>query len=389
MIRADFVIIRALCALVSTFLILHQSVTCQERSVDINLDAHIIDDAISMFMRDTQAPGVAVALYYNGKPYTYNYGVADVEKKTPITADTIFEIASITKVFTATSLAWEVLAGRMKLQDPVIKYIGEVPKNEYPFANITLLQLATHTSSLPKVPPSKSKKDKSPYSPQEMLAWLKKWEPTNPIGSKYAYSNLGYGLIGYALATLSAISYEQIIAQEILQPLGMRSTFVTVPDSFKNHYATGYMKNGEEANNYPSTQWPGGGALRSTSHDMLQFLMANLGVKGPSHLLQVMQFAQKGYFRVNDTLVLGLGWQRITKNHKLQLIDKNGGVSGFSSYIGMVPGKKMGIVVMTNRGKVRVATLGRLILERLSEKQEKSPPKIDRSAIYKGSAIPL
>lgn len=337
----------------------------------LNPDAQVIDDAVSLFMRDFKVPGVAVALYYKGKAYTYCYGYADLAHKKQVTDDTIFEIASITKVFTATSLAWEVLAERMQLQDPISKYLPGLPKQDSPFAGITLYQLATHTSSLPRTPPQKSPQDHSPYSTAEMTAWLKGWTPQDPIGSKYAYSNLGYGLLGFALSAHSAIPYEQIIRQEILQPLGMNSTFVTVPEAYKGLYAVGYGKGGEIASHYPSTIWPGGGALRSTNHDMLQFLMANLGVKGPPHLLQAMKFAQKGFFRVNDTLVLGLGWQIIDKSYKLKIVDKNGGVSGFSSYIGMVPEKTMGIVILTNKGKARAATLGRAILERLADKQEK------------------
>lgn len=193
------------------------------------------------------------------------------------------------------------------------------------------------------------------------MRYLEKWKPSHPIGTNYLYSNLGYGLIGYALAAVNGKSYSEVIQENILRPLNMSSTEIIVPSNLQPYYAQGYSTTGTAAQKYPLNAWAAGGALRSTSHDMLNFLMANLGVKGPQNIMQAMLWTQQGFVKVNDKLTMGLGWQRV--NHEgFLLIDKNGGVEGFSSYIGMVPDKKIGIVLLADRGKTDITQLGRKIL---------------------------
>lgn len=332
--------------------------------------ALLIKKSIQTFMQEKGIPGISLAIVYKGQGYLFQFGWADKELKKPVTSSTIFAIGSITKVFTSTALALEVLARQTTLIDPLINYL---PINKHPsnLDRITLLELATHTSSLPRsLPPLKGKKEQTIASVRQFLSH---WHPSYPIGTHYLYSNLGFGLLGEAVANIERTSYEQTIAQLITTPLNMSSTFTAIPPSFTPLYAQGYRPTGARIQRPPPIQsysykisiLPGGGALRSTSRDMLKFLEANLGLFGPVSLRKAMQLAQQGFLRVNQRLTMGLGWQRFQSSHGL-IIDKNGGVPGFSSYIGFKPEQKIGVVILANKSKTQITSLGRLLLKQLS-----------------------
>lgn len=321
----------------------------------------IVKREIAAYMQEKDIPGIAVALYYEGKSELYNFGVTDKATKSLITPATLFQIASITKVFTATALAVEVEKGKMALNDPVAKYLPKMPLG-LPLDQITLQELATHTSSLPRDPGDGKR---IPSTQEEVMTFLKNWTPSYTIGSRYVYSNLGFGVLGYALADLERKPYYEVLQTLILNPLGMYSTFINIPPPFMQYFAQGYTKEGRIAVRHPPNAWPAGGALRSTSADMLKYLKANLGVSGPIELQKAMQFAQQGLFKAHKNLVIGLGWQRFTTKKGELFIDKDGGVPGFSSYIGMVPEKKIGIVILANKGKGDITATGRKILELL------------------------
>lgn len=333
-------------------------------SAHVSSENNFLETRIRQFMKDQEIPGMAIAVFYRGEGSLYEFGFANVKFKKKVTSGTIFEIASITKVFTSTAIAVEVLRKKMNLKSPVINYL---PKVRFPrsISNVTLAELATHTSSLPRVPP----KINGNYSAAAIMQFLENWIAPNPIGTKYVYSNLGFGVLGYALEKVEGKPYEAVIQQLITAPLLMRNTKVFIENASMPNYAQGYNKNGEPVEHYPPNAWPGGGSLRSTNSDMLKFLKANLGNKGPKELLQAMQLAQKGIFRVNNQLIMGLGWQRFKKNGLL-VVDKNGGVAGFSSYIGMLPEKKIGIVILANKGKAEATRLGRSLLVELNRLQK-------------------
>jgi beta-lactamase class C len=307
---------------------------------------------IDQVMKTQKVPGVAVALIYDNKIYLYNFGLANISGKKKVTPDTIFEIASVTKVFTATALAIEVLDNNMTLNDPVTDYLPQLKNRAQPVSKIKLVDLATHTSSLPRESPSRN----------QPMAFLSEWSPSYPVGTKYVYSNVGFGILGEAIANKEGLDYEQMIQKLVTGPLGMKSTFVQVPADLQGNYAQGYNKEGTPIPMHTSNTLPGGGALHSTSRDMLKFLSANLGLAGAPEISQAMSFAQKGHFRVNYQLSMGLAWQRFSTKQGLLIIDKNGGLPGFSSYIGLVPEKRMGIVLLINKAKTNATRVGRSIL---------------------------
>lgn len=323
----------------------------------------IVKKHIETVMSELDVPGVAVALCFKGQTFLYQFGYADRTLQIPITQNTIFELASITKVFTSTALALEVLAGKMALDDPVAKYIPQLSNSKNPISQIKLVDLATHTSSLPRMPPNHREK----RTPQQLIAFLRNWSPAYPIASKYVYSNFAFALLGFAISQVEQENYDTVIHKLITEPLGMSSTGVHIPSSLLGHYAQGYAKNSKPAKRYHTPTWPGGGAIRSTSSDMLKFLEANLNLLGPLEMLKAMQFAQKSYFKVKSNFEMGLGWQRFQTEDNLLIIDKNGGLEGFSSYIGMIPAQKLGIVILMNKAKAHSTRLGRKILLALAK----------------------
>lgn len=319
-----------------------------------------IDQAISAFMRQHDIPGVAVAVFDGHNERIHTYGVADRTSGTPVSGNTIFEIASVTKVFTTTSLALQVLQGNMGLNDPVSKYIPALANQLTGVGKVTLLHLATHTSSLPRVGGNWQT-----GGPNKIYRFLQHWQPPYTVGTRYEYSNVAFGLLGYALEAVENRPYGEVIRNDILGPLGMGMTFTEVPESYLPQYAQGYNAEGKKATRRPHGYIPGSGAIRSTARDLLKFLKANMGVTGPEKLLKAMQFAQQPYFKVRDGFVMGLGWQRFDINGNL-IIDKNGGVAGFTSYIGWIPEKQVGVVILTNKGKARTTSVGRKILQALA-----------------------
>lgn len=321
-----------------------------------------VEEVIRPFMQKKKIEGVAVALYYNGKSYLINFGLAHPPPNSkPVTADTVFEIASITKVFTSTALAVNILAGKMQLKDPITKYLPQIRRKNIPLERVTLQHLATHNSSIPRVP-----EGKRVNTPPELMRYFENWTPKWPVGSRYLYSNIGFGLLGYALEETDHRPFMQILEMTILNPLGMRSTVMRIPPNFHSALAQGFSEAGKAVPDDNINAWPAGGALRSTSRDMLAFLEANLGVRGPPALLQAMQLAQQGLYKVNDKLTLGMGWQRFNFQGVL-MIDKNGGLDGFSSYIGMAG--KNGVVLLANKGRTQITDAGRELLFKLAKKE--------------------
>lgn len=258
----------------------------------------------------------------------------------------------------------------MKLTDPAARYIPGLSNSLIKgFKNVRLIDLATHTSALPRTPPDK----KNPYTREEVIAFLANWNPEYPIASKYVYSNLGFGVLAYAISGLNRTPFDALLKREIFLPLNMINTDIRVPNFKEKQWAQGFNKKGMRVKPDPLTVLPGGGALKSTPRDMAQFLMANMGLIGPEPLKKAMKFAQQPQYKVSEKLSLGLGWQ-VFKSGSDTLIDKNGGLAGFASYIGFDDLNRVGVIVLMNKGRSQSTTIGRAILmEKLNELKAKSP----------------
>lgn len=339
--------------------------------VTLNMDAFahtslqaLVDKNAKPFLSTHGIPGAAIAIYYQGHEYLFMYGYADKDKKVPVTKDTIFDLASISKVYTTTMLATQVLANKIKLNDPIVKYLPTLTgTSKLPIDQVTVLELATHTAGFPRAVQGFGIKngDKS-----TLMQSLKQWHPTAKLGTQYLYSNVSFGLLGVVLEGESGMGYMPLLDKTVLQPLNMEHTCVDVPADQKNLQAQGFDPQGLPAKQFVSTYLIGGGSLRSSASDMLQFLKANLNISdtGTPDLLKAMQYAQQPHYTVKPNFIMTLGWQRITRNGNL-FITKNGGNIGFSTFIGFSPDKKFGVVVLTNRAKAKSQQLGWQIMQAL------------------------
>jgi serine-type D-Ala-D-Ala carboxypeptidase/endopeptidase len=211
--------------------------------------------------------------------------------------DTVYEIGSITKTFTAILLAQAVLAGRLTLDTPLAQLLPDFKIPSRGGKEITLDGLGTHHSGLPREPYNFMPTDPSnPYVDNDaakLKAFLAGYELPRDPGASYEYSNLGFGLLGYALAQSKHTSWDALTDEEILKPLSMTTSGTALTDAMRAHLAPGHDGSGTAANNYDfADAQAGAGAIRSTANDMLRYLKANMGID-QSPLAAAMKLAQQ------------------------------------------------------------------------------------------------
>jgi CubicO group peptidase (beta-lactamase class C family) len=313
-----------------------------------------------------ECASVAVGTYDRGTEGFYAYGeVAHGSGRSP-TPTTEFEIGSITKVFTTTLLALYTQRQLIKLDAPLQNYVPPgitVPR--FGARQITLVDLATHTSGLPRQPsmPGDS------YSPSEMFAFLASYRLQRGPGAQFEYSNLGVALLADALAQATSKPWEQLVQQEITAKLGMPDTLLKLDDEKRARLAIGYNQAGQPARENMPT-WPafnGAGALFSTVTDMQRFLAWSMGetkADFPNGLLDELHKLRFALPRAGAGV--GLGWQIAPLGGDLSVVWKNGATLGYSSYIGFVPHARTGIVLLANSAKCPVTRAGYQILATLN-----------------------
>jgi D-alanyl-D-alanine-carboxypeptidase/D-alanyl-D-alanine-endopeptidase len=266
--------------------------------------------------------------------------------------DTVFEIGSITKVFTSLLLADMVERGEVKLDDPVSKFLP--PTVTVPSRNgrqITLLDLSMQISGLPRLPDNMKPADlANPYADYDapkLYDFLSRYKLQRDIGEKYEYSNLAVGLLGHALALKAGMSYEQLVRRRILEPLGMTSSSVTLSESQKARLAIGHDEGLSPVKNWDLDALAGAGALRSTANDMLKFIAANLELTDTP--LKAAMRRMRTVHRETGTpdLEIAMAWHVFHK-FGTDIFWHNGGTAGYRSFAGFVPAKKTGVVVLCN-----------------------------------------
>ncbi len=269
-----------------------------------------------------------------------------------VDGDTVFEVGSITKTLTATLLADMVLRGEVQLDDPVSKYLPQsVRMPRRGGKEITLLDLVTHTSGLPRMPSNFRPKDAenpyADYTEANLYEFLSSFTLTRDIGEKYEYSNLGFGLLGNALARRAGKGFEELITERIFHPLGMNSTAITLTPEMKSHLATGHSRMLAPVKNWELAALAGAGAVRSTANDMLLYLAANLELR-KSDLSAALARAQQAerHTSMKDTEI-GLAWH-IARKYGSEITWHNGGTGGYHSFVGFDRKKGLGIVILSN-----------------------------------------
>jgi CubicO group peptidase (beta-lactamase class C family) len=312
-----------------------------------------VDSTARAFKAETNVPGLVVGTLVDGQSHVSTYGVADRADSTSLTADTRFEIGSVTKAFTGLLLAERASRDAVPLDAPIGQFLPDSVRS--PTADgppIRLRHLATHTSGLPRLPANLSLRQNrtdpyADYTPAKLHAFLNDVTLSTPPGSTYAYSNVGAGLLGHLLARHADTTYAALLKDRVLAPLGLHDTSVPASsDTDDPRLATGYTRMG------PAPYWSfdalaGAGALRSTPVDLLRFLRAHLSPEQAPlstplrHTHQVRHRAERR--------ALTLSWHVSEGPDGSRLYWHNGGTGGFRSFVGFDRQANRAVVVLANQ----------------------------------------
>jgi len=280
-----------------------------------------------------------------------------LQKDGPVVDEnTLFEIGSITKVFTGILLAKLVQNGKADLDDPISKHLpASILPKDSPLASVTLLGLSTHTSGLPRLPGDLERGLKDPadpyahYSEKRLHKYLKDFKESDfEEKGKQSYSNLGVGLLGHVLEQISGKPYQELLADTILDPIGMNSTFVQrkpgdIPESEYERFATGHTL-GAEVGHWHIDVICGAGAIVSSANDLARFAQAHWDDATPAELRSAMDFAMET--KRND---MGLGWFKKDDGYW-----HNGGTGGFRSDLAISPEKRTAEIMLRNSSQPQV-----------------------------------
>jgi beta-lactamase class C len=343
---------------------------------ELNVEQIVKQKVQPILPKNGRGGGVAVAVRMDGRTSFFNYGMADGAKNQPVTADSIFNLGSVGKLFATTSLAQAVKQGELGLDDPVAKYVTELQQGG-DIRQVTLGQLASHTSGLPRVPGQYEHWHRGKYTWPDFVRFLNVWkaDPNHEPGKQYLYSNAAMVLLRVALERRFNTQFAALIHERITGPLGMSSTALPLPRDLLGRAVQGYGqmgkpigRPGEESGVF---EWPGAGQIYSSPRDMATFLAANME-ELPDHrpMENAMALAQQGVFQVNPHFKQALAWQDVTSGN-LAIIDKNGGLPNTSTYIGFAPQQKLGVIILVNRGNQHATGIGRQILHTLAQDQSK------------------
>jgi len=318
-------------------------------------DAEIRDLLVQRIDRQAQSVGIVVGIVGAAGRRIVSYGRLSRDDDRQPDESSIFHLGSIGKVFTALLLAEMARKGEVALDDPVAKFLPEtVRMPQRGGREITLQNLATHTSGLPRLPSNFEIVDRAnpyaPYTVDQLYQFLSHHELTRDIGSQYEYSNLGAGLLGHALSLRAGKDYETLVRTRICDPLGMDSTRVTLSPELKARCATGHNLARE-----PIPMWDlppafaGAGSLWSPVHDLLTFLTANLGLMASPLSAAIAAMHDVRLSTGLPGTDVALGWHLTTRDGH-EIIWHNGGSDAFRSFAGYEPRSGVGVAVLSNMG---------------------------------------
>ncbi|MEZ4773662.1 MAG: serine hydrolase domain-containing protein [Bacteroidia bacterium] len=321
-------------------------------------EASNFDQAINFagteYITNGPVAGCVVGVIRNGKREVYAFGTKDLKADEKPDEQTIFEIGSITKTFTATLLADLIIAGICKPEDPVKNFLPDLSINEFENTPITLLDLTTHTSGLPRMPSNIGfyilKDAENPYAAypvSELYSWLSKYKPEKAPGNSFEYSNLGVGLLGHTLGKINQSDYEQSLQQRVLFPLKMTHTTLSLTDSQRQNLALPYSKKDLVSNWDFTDAFAAAGAIKSNLSDMFLYLEAQMGITHSS-LDSAISLTHIPQRPDGNRGQIGMGWMIRTSDDGKITLWHNGATGGYQSFIGFMPEENIGIVILMN-----------------------------------------
>ena len=306
-----------------------------------------VDAAVQTQIDAERIVGTVIGVIKDGEIWTRSYGRLRTDDPSPPSLDTIFELGSVTKVFTGLALGQLLIDGRLSLDNRIEQHVPEL--TGLPSGGITLRELTSHTSGLPRLPtnlvPSDPLNPYKDYRLPHLIDFLRHFRFAHPGPFAVEYSNLGVGLLGYALSKFYGADYDRMIRTLITNPLEMKDTGTILSASQLQRTAQGYDSTMEENPLWDMSILAGAGSIRASLQDMLRFLAANLNPETSSLTSAIQLSHQIQVSGPEDTL--GLGWF-IDGTGDQTRISHNGQTGGFHSLIAFKPAEKTGLVVLTN-----------------------------------------
>jgi beta-lactamase class C len=346
----------------------------------------LVEAAAREFMSASGTAGVAIGMVGPQGRHLFYFGSADPAAQTPVRADTLFEIGSLSKTFTVALAAIAAARGALKWEDAPGRHVPEVrgPGTD----RLTLRDLATHaTGGMPLQFPAEAK------TWDEAAAWYRSWTPAGEPGAMRAYANPSIGLLGVATARAMKGEFAALMRQHVLAQLGLKDTVYSVPQAMMARYAKGQTRDGRPGRLSPGMLATEAYGLKTTAPDMLRWVEAQLGAAStPSDLRQALKATQAGWLKVGpmtqgliwewyappaatEALLEGNGeamWMKPNAGMRLDgsaqppagaFVNKTGGTNGFGAYAAFMPEQRTGLVILANRNHaapLRIALAQRL-----------------------------
>jgi beta-lactamase class C len=330
-----------------------------------------VEGVIPALMAKEEIPGMAVAVTVGGKAFLFNYGVASLKPRTPVTGDTLFEIGSVTKTFTATLASWAQVQHRLSLADTTALFVPQLRGS--PFGNVTLLSLGTHTpGGMPLQFPDGLTGDAA------LVRYFRQWRPTYPMGAYRTYANPGVGMLGFITAKSMGGDFRTLMQQRLFPALGLHHIFIAIPADERDRYAWGYGDDDAPIRMKAGMLSDETYGIRTTASDMIRFVQENVDPSGlPATLREAVTRTHAGYFHAGP-MTQDLVWEqypypvalpslldgnspktifqatRVTAIVPPQpparnaWLNKTGSTNGFAAYVAFVPSKRLGIVLLAN-----------------------------------------
>ena len=269
----------------------------------------IVAKTIRPLMDRYGIPGMAVGIIVQGHPYVFDYGLASKAPDKPVTSDTLFEVGSVSKTFTATLASYAQVDGKLSLSDSASKYLPALRGSA--FDNVTLVNLGTHTpGGLPLQVPDDVTND------AQLMAYFQNWKPAYAPGTYRTYSNLSIGLLGVIVAKSMNEDFGALMHETLFAPLGLKHSFLDVPPDQMANYAQGYTKDGAPIRMAPGVLGAEAYGIRTTAADLLRFLEANMRMLNLEPKLQrAIVDTHTGYYQTGD-MTQDLIWEQYSSRSR-------------------------------------------------------------------------
>jgi beta-lactamase class C len=352
----------------------------------------LVNTTVGPVIQQQNITGLAIAITKNGQQHYFNYGVASKEDRKPVSQDTLFEIGSVSKTFAATLAGYAQANGKLSLSDTASTVLPALHGSA--FDRISVLQLGTYTAGgLPLQFP-----DDADHA-DTMLGYFKRWTPVYPAGTHRLYSNPSIGLFGYLAAHSMGQPFDSLMEKTLLPKLGLKHTYLKVPQAQMGLYAQGYNKDDNPVRVGPGALDSEAYGVKTSASDLIRYVEANMkpaALEKP--LQQAIATTHTGYYTVGE-MTQGLGWElypypvtldRLLAGNSTEmamhahevkwlnppqpqpenvLLNKTGSTGGFGAYVAFVPSKDIGIVILANKNypnpeRIKIA---HTILSALSE----------------------